>query len=381
MPVRDYLEGLCRWSHRGSTTENERQAAEYLREQMTELGLDARCEHFVSPTSFSWVYLIIYGGFFVAGWVGWSHPFWGVLLCGLMLAFFYGECTSKWKAVANMLPKKPSQNVLSVLRNEDARKKVVFVAHYDSSKSGLSFHPSIVGSFRNSFVVSVVLMLVLTQTLVIRYFGGGGSLLALARFVSTAYMLLPIILLAHREMFGHYVQGAADNASGVAAMLGVAEKLAKNPPKTLEAWFVATGCEEVNLVGMVAFMRAHQYELNHGTTYFINFDNLGKGSLRYITGEGMLRVYPSSPEMVCIAEGLTAKKEYADARPYVYRRASLDALVASSRGFKVLSLMGLDEADNIAHWHWPTDTIENVDLALAEEASDFALEIASALDE
>jgi hypothetical protein len=381
MPVRDYLEGLCRWSHRGSTTENERQAAEYLREQMTELGLDARFEHFVSHTSFSWVYLIIYGGFFVAGWVGWNHPFWGVLLCGLMLAFFYGECTSKWKAVANMLPKKPSQNVLGVLRNEDARKKVVFVAHYDSSKSGLSFHPSIVGSFRSSFITSVVLMLVLTQTLVIRYFGGGGSLLYLARFVSTAYMLLPIILLAHREMFGHYVQGAADNASGVAAMLGVAERLAKKPPKTLEAWFVATGCEEVNLMGMVAFMRAHQYELSHGTTYFINFDNMGKGSLRYITGEGMLRVYPSSPELICIAEGLTAKKEYADVRPYVYRRATLDALVASSRGYKVLSLMALDEADNIAHWHWPTDTIENVDLALTEEAANFALEIASALDE
>ena len=57
MPVKDYIEGLCRWSHRGSTTENERQAAEYIREQMSALGLEARIEHFVSHTTFSWVYI------------------------------------------------------------------------------------------------------------------------------------------------------------------------------------------------------------------------------------------------------------------------------------------------------------------------------------
>ncbi|RJP72741.1 MAG: M28 family peptidase [Candidatus Abyssobacteria bacterium SURF_17] len=380
MPVRTYIEGLCQWSHRGSTTENERQAAEYLREQTSALGLEARLEHFVSHTSFSWVYLIIYGGFFVAGWLGWSHSFWGSILCLLMLAFLYGECTSKWKAVANVLPKRPSQNVLGILRNENARKRIVFVAHYDSSKSGLSFHPSIVGSFRSSFITSIVMALILTQVLIIRYFGGTGGLLSFLRFVATAYMLLPIVLLLHRELFGHYVQGAADNASGVGAMLGVAEKLVKEPPKTFEAWFLATGCEEVNLMGMVAFMRAHQYELSPGTTYFLNFDNLGKGSLRFITAEGMLRMYSSSPEMVCIAEGLATEKHYADVRPCEYRRATLDALVASSRGYKVLSLMALDEADNIAHWHWPTDTIENVDVSLTERASEFALDITRSLD-
>ncbi len=380
MPVREYIEGLCQWSHRGSTTDNERRAAEYLREKMSALGLDARLEPFASHTTFSWVFLIIYGGFFVAGCIGWSHPFWGVVLCALMLAVFYGECTSKWKVLANLLPKRPSQNVVGVLKHESARRKIVFVAHYDSSKSGLSFHPAMVGSFRSSFLVSVAMMLVLTQSLVIRYFGGGGSVVGFTRFVSTAFMLVPIVLLLHREMFGHYVQGAADNASGVGAMLGVAEKLVKNPPNTLEVWFVATGCEEVNLVGMLSFLHAHEYELSLGTTYFINFDNLGSGSLRYITGEGMLRIYPSSPELVCIAEALAQRGEFADVRPHAYRLASLDALVASSRGYKVLSLMGLGAADEIPHWHWPTDTLAHVDFSLSEKAADFALGIVSGLD-
>lgn len=380
MPIRSYLENLCRWEHRGSTSENERQAAEYIRDEMAALGLETRLEQFESCTSFSWVYLLMYGGFLAAGWIGWSYPFWGVMLCALMLALFYGEVTSKWKAAANMLPKRPSQNVLGVLKNEAARKKLVFVAHYDSSKSGLSFHPALVGSFRTSFVTSVVMKVLLTQTLIIRYFGGGGALLSVLQAVSTLYMLIPILLLLHRELFGRYVQGAADNASGVAAMLGVAEELAKNPPKNFESWFLATGCEEVGLVGMAAFVHAHQYEMNHGTTYFINFDNLGDGSLRYVTGEGMLKVYPSSPEMICIAERLVSEEEFNDVRPHVYRLAALDALVASSRGYKTLSLMGLDESDGINHWHWPTDTLENVDFSLSERGAEFALRIVAALD-
>jgi len=381
MPIRSYIERLCRWDHRGSTTENERQAAEYIRNEMAGLGLEARLEQFVSHTSFSWVYMLIYGGFFVAGWIGWKHPFWGVILCALMLALFLGECTSKWKAVASLLPKRPSQNVLGVLRNGSAKKKLVFVAHYDSSKSGLSFHPSLVGSFRGSFVTSVIVKALLTQTLIIRCFGGDGTLLSALRIATTAYMLVPILLLLHRELFGRYVQGAADNASGVGAMLGVAEKLAQNPPKNFEAWFLATGCEEVNLVGMCSFMRVHQYEIDRGTTYFINFDNLGNGSLKYIMGEGMLKVYPSCTEMICIAERLASEDEFRDVRPHTYRLATLDALVASSRGYKALSLMGMGESDNIAHWHWPTDTLENVDFSLAEKGADFALRIASALDE
>ncbi len=381
MPIRDRIEALCQWSHRGSTTENERQAAEHIRDEMAALGLEARLEHFVSHTSFSWVYIIIYGGFLAAGLIGWKHPFWGVMLCALMLAFFYGECTSKWKAAASILPKRPSQNVLGILKNGSARKKLIFVAHYDSSRSGLNFHPALVGSFRSSFVMSVVMKIILTQALIIRCFGGGGSLLHVLLVVSTAYMLLPIVLLLHRELFGRYVQGAADNASGVATMLEVAEKLARKPPKNFEVWFLATGCEEVNLVGMTSFMRSHQYEINHDTTYFMNFDNLGSGSLRYITGEGMLKVYPSSPEMVCIAERLAPEERFKDVRPHVYRLATLDALVASSRGYKVLSLMGLDGSDGIPHWHWTSDTLENVDFALAEKGAEFALGIVSTLDE
>jgi len=380
MNVSEYLEQLTRWPHRGSTTEYERQAAEYLHKCMEEMGLETRLEHFVSHTSFSWIYLIIYGGFLLGGAFGWNHPFFGLLVCCLMFALFYGECTSLWKGLAGILPKRPSQNVLGVLPNEKARKKVVLVAHYDTSKSGLNFHPSAVGSFRRSFLLSIFIMALLIEVLVIRFFEGEGTLLYVLWLISLVYLLSPVILLLHREMFGQYVQGAADNASGVASMLAVAKKLSEKSPAHLEVWCLATGCEEVNLVGMAAFLRAHQYELNPETTYFLNFDNLGSGSLRYITAEGVLRVFPSACELVAIADRLSQREQFSGVRPYVYKRATLDALVASSRGYKTMSLMALNENDEIVHWHWPSDILENVDVSVAEKAAAFAHAVLAELD-
>jgi hypothetical protein len=55
-------------------------------------------------------------------------------------------------------------------------------------------------------------------------------------------------------------------------------------------------------------------------------------------------------------------------------------LVASSRGYKVISLMGLGKDDDIKHWHWPTDTLENVDVSVAEKAAAFAGNIVSELE-
>jgi hypothetical protein len=85
--------------------------------------------------------------------------------------------------------------------------------------------------------------------------------------------------------------------------------------------------------------------------------------------------------MICVAERIANEADFNDVQPHVYRLAGLDALVASSRGYKVLSLMGLDQADGIPNWHWPTDTPENVDFSLAGKGADFALRIASAMDE
>jgi hypothetical protein len=53
--------------------------------------------------------------------------------------------------------------------------------------------------------------------------------------VPAAYLLVPLLIDVHRELFMHFTPGANDNASGVAAMLGVFERLVPEPEATATA--------------------------------------------------------------------------------------------------------------------------------------------------
>jgi len=52
---------------------------------------------------------------------------------------------------------------------------------------------------------------------------------------------LTIVVLIHREAVHKYVSGANDNASGVAVLLGVAQRLAASPMGGVTLYVVATG--------------------------------------------------------------------------------------------------------------------------------------------
>ncbi len=380
MSIQEHIEALCSLGHRGSTTPNEKKAADYISKQLQSWGIETGLEGFQSHSAFTPVFAILYGGFALGGLLAWSHPFLGLLILSWFSILFWGESTSTVKVVNRLLPQRPSQNVLGRIKVERPERKLVLVAHCDSSKTGLSFHPKMVKSFRSSYILSVVMILVLLIVGVTRLSGGQGLMLNLFRWVAVAVMLYGILIMIYSDLTGVHVQGAADNASGVGVMLGLSEKIRKEPLENTELWILATGCEEVNLAGMLAFMERHSGELERENTYFFNFDSLGKGNLHYITGEGMLKVYPSSGKMIRLAEEVASGTGFGEISPHVYRLATLDALVPSSRGYPTLSMIALADDYSISNWHWHTDTIENMDFAVPQKAEEFALALIRLLD-
>ena len=64
-----------------------------------------------------------------------------------------------------------------------------------------------------------------------------------------------------------------------------------NPPENLDVWVLLTGGEECQQEGMRAFVRAHRKELDRESTYFVNLDAVGRGNVRYETGEGLAVSY------------------------------------------------------------------------------------------
>jgi hypothetical protein len=136
----------------------------------------------------------------------------------------------------------------------------------------------------------------------------------------------------------------------------------------------------VGLVGQRHFLLNHAHELPPECTYFLNIDGVGAGRLRYCTGEGMIRFFPYSPTLVHLARQIARAEPFRDVTPHAYTRAYFDALVPAARGYEAITLIALDDADQIPNWHWATDTIENLDLAVVKQTADFAEEIVRRLD-
>jgi len=161
-------------------------------------------------------------------------------------------------------------------------------------------------------------------------------------------------------------------------MLSLAESVAKTPLENTEVWVVATGCEEVGMVGMLDFLNRHELEVQDALV--VNLDNLGAGELKYITGEGLVRAYPSDPELLMLSAEVVRENTDLSLSPHEYRTLPTDAYAALLRGGRAMSVMAFDEEGVIPNWHWETDVIENLDEKNLADAQLFVEKLLSKID-
>ena len=369
------LEGLTALPHRSSTTAAEKKAAEYLQEQLQALGLFPALEPLTAPTTFSWTYFILYFGFALAIGIHYFIPLAGLALAILFTALFVGEQLTWFSPLSHLVPRGPSQNILTRLDPPGADRRLILVAHYDTSKTSLAFSPGSVKYLRPIFLVSLVMIATTLVGLSVQVFSSQDQWPALEYMllVPALYFLYASALMLEREVRGRPVQGAADNASGVAVAVELMRRVkeAGGLPGS-SVWLLLTGAEEVGMAGMSAFLQAHGAELDKAKTVFLNFDNLGAGQLTYITSEGMLAPLPADPELVRLAGQLAQEEPFEDVAGRGFHALTLDTLVPRARGYRVLSFMGLDEHGLPWPWHWHNDVLDNVDRELIQLAAEFA---------
>lgn len=364
---------------RPPTEEAEARAAQYSASVFEGSGLATRIEPFQGLRSFGHIYIPLTAGMLASALTAARrkpHRLTGLALGAASLALLAGEQTKRNRPLTARIARRSSQNVVAVLPAAGhARQRLVLVAHIDSSRSGLAFHPKMAKDFRRNTLIGI---------------GAGVATLAapllprrLRRLLGTAASAVlanTLFALAHREIAGTDVAGANDNASGAGVLLALAETLALEPLVNTEVWFVATGCEESDLVGMSAFLDSHENELREAT--FLNFDTVaGMGTtLRWITESSILEALPADPNLVEIAEAVKAHHPEFEAEAGVWRAAGLDTDVAAVRGLKQMSLVALTPEGTLPNWHWPTDTYDNLDENAVERCYGFALEIIRRFD-
>ncbi|MEM1196960.1 MAG: M20/M25/M40 family metallo-hydrolase [Pseudomonadota bacterium] len=183
-----------------------------------------------------------------------------------------------------------------------------------------------------------------------------------------------VLLMAHWDHLGlcapagvadRICNGANDNASGVAVMLELAQRLADSGPFERDIYVVATTAEESGLLGAQAFVANPPLPLTSVVAAF-NFDTVAlaeSGAPVGFVGEGRTPLDPIILETLLAAERALGSREYAESflrrqDAWVLLQKGVPAVMLSSARGSEITAGPYFESD----YHSPSDDMDTIRL-------------------
>ncbi|MDK2897091.1 MAG: hypothetical protein PWP04_1211 [Candidatus Atribacteria bacterium] len=351
------LQKLKEVGARPSASEKERTFLEFLRGTLLSLNLTTEWETFPALSTYTWPYLLLWGGFIQAALLLRWMPLWSFVTSLVLLFLEYWEL-STFPFLSSLFHRRSSHNLIG---KSGSVPKIVLLAHVDSATPSIFFHPRFVTNPRLSLMLVIFSSSIITALAGLRLFVPHPVWQWVALFPSF-YLLLITAGHVHREFFMTPSPGGNDNGSGVAVALELA-RLFKE--KGFPFWVVFTGAEESGTWGALHLAKKHKNVLR--SVPIINFDNLGIGRLTLATREGMWKIYNADATLLRALE--KASDDSFILRPYL--GLSTDATPLLARGFKVVTIIALGDKGLPVNWHWHTDTVDAIDKKNLEKAVEF----------
>ncbi|HXG12826.1 MAG TPA: M28 family peptidase [Gemmataceae bacterium] len=325
----DHTEALCYPRRVG--TSGERRAARYVARQFAALGLVCWRERFVvsffpaeigNRLVFLACAILVVAAVLTAG----AYP-WLTALCAgtaALLAnapwrvqFLRGRCRPPWAI---------SENVLATLPEsaKGAPARVVFLAHYDTKSQWLPTGVRVALVTGTAGVCALFALAALAAALGLP---AGLEMLGPWRLGPLALLLLAGLLL---NFTGNRCPGALDNGSAVGTLLELARCWRPQPGTPVEAVWVATGSEEVELDGARHLLRAHASWWQDKPTLVINLESVGAGGRVFLAGEARaLRLAREEADRLGMEHALLA-----------VLGAGMDHEPFAARGLPAVSILG-----------------------------------------
>ena len=350
---------------RGSATEAEKQAAEYVQAQLKALGVaDVQLQPFSGERSI-WLFVALAFGLALVG----HAAFWllrqpagkipamiiAILVFGFSGYLTWRKFTGEDYPLHKNLPHGPSQNVIATISPHEAtRGRVVLVAHLDSHRAVFWFASDfmvklfgIVSIIAIGGIYAAIPVYLLAGLTPYRIFAWLGGILAVFHFIAWFTGVTADL--------GRYSPGANDNASSMGTLLAITERLRSQPLQNTEVILAFTGCEESNGDGMLALIKERGTQLKQAV--FIDFEMVGIGDgISYIKEEGNLSRHTIPAELETLVQ--EAGKEYGVGQvstPFV--GASTECSILLKHGYKAVCLIGFRKgSDYMPEWHRLTDT-------------------------
>jgi len=349
---------------RGSTTAEEKAAAEYAHKQLTSLGLRPTIETFHSarsawlPAALFWSVVLASGFLFLGG--ARIGAIAALILAGTGMGSILLELSFRPNPLRWILPKGESQNAWARINAKcETHERVVLVAHLDTHRTPLAFSSDRwIRMFQKLVPIGMTFVVLLIAIFAL------GIVLPMPwlRYTAIGPMLVAfgMLILMLQADFTPYTAGANDNASGVGLVLSLAEQLSKEPLSHTSVWIVLTGCEEVGCYGAEDFIRRHKSELE--CAVWISVDTVGSngGVPVYLSQEVFLSTAKSDPELLEIVRGISDQKPELGAHEISMKGTYTDGAIGAKHGLRVLTFESHRADGMLSDWHRPTDRIENV---------------------
>jgi hypothetical protein len=332
----DDVAALAAMERRGASP-GERASAEWIAARLREAGAeDVRVRPFRYQHTYAWAHI----AHFAAGMLG------SRLLAAAAAVSLDAEFSGRSQWVRRLLPAGTGWNVVARVPAAGApRRTVVLVAHHDAAHTGLMWHPRVVAAARGRSFATIPFL--------------GLALAALGLHRPARLLLGCSILMSLDVARGATVPGASDNATGVAAVLALVERYAREPLPGTELVALFPGCEESGMGGMAAWLREEGAALDPQTTLVLGLDTLGAGEPVLVAGEGPPRTVRYREADLALVD--RAADRAGLPRP---RRARIggwtDPVLARFAGLPSVSLVSMRDG-LFTNYHLPTDTPDRVD--------------------
>lgn len=373
-------EGLERTVHhlaaieRPSASAGEFEAAEWIAAQLRELGLDAAIEEERAHGTYWMPQALLTGAGVLAGALALRGKRKTAALIGaLAAAGIADDCSAGPHAFRKVLPQRTTWNVVADAGDPTAQETLVIISHHDAANGGVVFDQR-----------PIELMARLQPEKfeqanrwpeLFRAVAGGPALVAAGallgrRGIVKVGMGMSALSAALFSQIGAsaVVPGANDNLTGVATLLGLAERLRDQPVEGVRVILVSAGSEESFMEGTRAFLKRHTARLSPPHTRVLAVDTVGStAELVAAESEGMIVQTEYDP-------GLKAELSAAAEDAGVHLRRGLllsfatDALPALRAGYRAAMLGSVNEFKVPSNYHKPTDTADNVDYDRVVEA-------------
>jgi hypothetical protein len=322
----------------------ERQMAAYVADRLQRLGIPHTQIDFRTVRGTATLYLVPFLGILVSIVAAWFLPLFGLILSTIFALIAVLEATNR-PVVSRIFRLDKSQNVIGLIQNrppagfesEKPLRQVVLIAPLDSPRLGWIDSRSAQQMIRGLTLLALFSVLLIPLLLAAWLFLDEPVILALAA-IPGLILLLALVFAMQRDLAGKPVPGRNSNASGIAAMLALAEELVRQPPLGVETLLVFSGASQAGSAGMTDFLTENQF--NPETTYFLSLQSVGRGPICFTRAEGPILSLQASPGLVHIAGDIALSHPDRLMRPIIHRGIPTEQYPALIRGYQAMTIMG-----------------------------------------